>query len=225
MDIPSSAVAVAVLLLMATSKLPLPSQSHGVETVPSSIAGVDEVGRGAWFGPVVAAAVLLSADAELELARLGVTDSKKLSAKRRQVLVREIRLRAIDCQIGMATVEEIDQLNILQASLLAMRRSILQLNPIPQLCLIDGNQRIPDLEIAQETIIGGDHRSMAIAAASIVAKVWRDELITHLAAEYPQYDLASNKGYGTAKHRQALQEYGITPEHRRSFRPVGLFDR
>jgi ribonuclease HII len=209
---------------MVTNKLPLPSQSDGVETVPSSIAGVDEVGRGAWLGPVVAAAVLLSADAELELARLGVTDSKKLSAKRRQVLAGEIRLRAIDCRIGVATVAEIDRLNILQASLLAMRRSILQLTPTPQLCLIDGNQRIPDFEIAQQTIIGGDQSSMAIAAASIVAKVWRDELMINLATEYPQYDLASNKGYGTAKHRQALQEYGITPEHRRSFRPIALLE-
>jgi ribonuclease HII len=207
------------------SELPLPSQLDRVEMVPSSLAGVDEVGRGAWFGPVVAGAVLLSADVELELARLGVKDSKKLSPKRRQFLAGEIRTHAIDCQIGMATVAEIDRLNILQASLLAMRRAVLQLNPIPECCLIDGNQRIPDLEIAQQTIIGGDRLSVAIAAASIVAKVWRDELMVSLAAEYPCYDLANNKGYGTAKHRQALQEYGITPLHRRSFRPVRLFDR
>lgn len=210
---------------MATSKLPLPSRLDGVETVPTRIAGVDEVGRGAWLGPVVAAAVLLWPDAELELAQLGVTDSKKLSPKRRQMLVGEIRDRAIDCQIGVATVAEIDRLNILQASLLAMQRAVFQLNPVPQLCLVDGNQRIPDLGIAQQTIVGGDRSSMAIAAASIVAKVWRDELIVQLAAEYPQYDLARNKGYGTAKHRLALQEYGITPEHRRSFRPVQLCDR
>lgn len=206
------------------SELPLPSQSDRIETVPSGLAGVDEVGRGAWFGSVVAAAVLLSADAELELAHLGVTDSKKLSPKRRKFLAGEIHLRAVDCQIGMATVAEIDRLNILQASLLAMRRAVLQLNPIPQLCLIDGNQPIPDLEIAQQTIVGGDRLSMAIAAASIVAKVWRDESMVSLAAEYPQYDLARNKGYGTARHRQALQEYGITPLHRRSFRPVRLLD-
>lgn len=210
---------------MATSKLPLPSRLDRVETEFTAIAGVDEVGRGAWFGPVVAAAVLLSVDAEVELAQLGVTDSKKLSPKRRQILVGEIRSGAIDCQIGMATVEEIDRLNILQASLLAMRRAIWQLNPVPQLCLIDGNQRIPDLDISQETIVGGDRSSMAIASASIVAKVWRDELMMNLAADYPQYDLARNKGYGTAKHRQALQQYGITPWHRRSFRPVALFDR
>lgn len=225
MDIPLSAVAVAVLLPMATSKVPFQSRPDRVETISTDLAGVDEVGRGAWFGPVVAAAVVVSAETEVELARLGVTDSKKLSPKRRQILVGEIRNRAIDCQIGVATVAEIDQLNILQASLLAMRRSILQLTPTPQLCLIDGNQRIPDLDIAQQTIVGGDRRSMAIAAASIVAKVWRDELIVQLAAEYPQYDLAQNKGYGTAKHRQALEQYGITPLHRRSFRPVGCFDQ
>lgn len=178
------------------------------------------MGRGAWFGPVVAAAVLLSPEAELELAALGVTDSKKLSPKRRQILVGEIRDRAIDCQIGVATVAEIDRLNILQASLLAMRRAILQLNPAPSMCFIDGNQPISDLNISQQTIVGGDGNSIAIAAASIVAKVWRDELITNLAAEYPQYDLARNKGYGTAKHRQALQQYGVSDLHRRSFRPI-----
>jgi ribonuclease HII len=225
MDIPLSAVAVAVLLPMATSKVPFQSRPDRVETVSTDLAGVDEVGRGAWFGPVVAAAVVVSVEAEVELARLGVTDSKKLSPKRRQILVGEIRIRAIDCQIGVATVEEIDRLNILQASLLAMRRSILLLTPTPHLCLIDGNQRIPDLDIAQQTIVGGDRSSIAIAAASIVAKVWRDELIVKFAAEYPQYDLAQNKGYGTAKHRHALEQYGITPLHRRSFRPVGLFDR
>ncbi|HIK49972.1 MAG TPA: ribonuclease HII, partial [Oscillatoriales cyanobacterium M59_W2019_021] len=201
------------------SKVPSPSRLDRVETV-SDTAGVDEVGRGAWFGPVVAAAVLLSPEAELELAALGVTDSKKLSPKRRQILVGEIRDRAIDCQIGVATVAEIDRLNILQASLLAMRRAILQLNPAPSMCFIDGNQPISDLNISQQTIVGGDGNSIAIAAASIVAKVWRDELITNLAAEYPQYDLARNKGYGTAKHRQALQQYGVSDLHRRSFRPI-----
>lgn len=213
--------AAAVVPLRMASKLPLPSRLDRVEAV-DPVAGVDEVGRGAWFGPVVAAAVLLSPEAELELAALGVTDSKKLSPKRRQILVGDIRDRAIDCQIGWATVEEIDCLNILQASLLAMRRAVLQLQPVPSSCLIDGNQRIPDLEIRQRTIVGGDRRSIAIAAASIIAKVWRDTLITDLAAEYPQYDLARNKGYGTAKHRQALQQYGISDLHRRSFRPIGI---
>jgi ribonuclease HII len=189
---------------------------------PIGIAGVDEVGRGAWFGPVVAAAVLLSAEAETELACLGVTDSKKLSPKRRQFLAGEIRLRALDCQIGVATVAEIDRLNILQASLLAMRRAVLQLSPVPKGCLIDGNQRIPDLAIAQQTLVGGDGREILIAAASIVAKVWRDELIAHLATDYPQYDLIHNQGYGTPRHRQGLQQYGISPLHRRSFRPIRL---
>ncbi len=184
-----------------------------------SIAGVDEVGRGALFGPVVAAAVVLSVDAEVELAALGVRDSKQLSAKRRTALSGQIRALARDCQVGVATVAEIDRLNIGQATLLAMRRAIEQLQPPPQLCQIDGNRRIPDLPMAQETIIGGDRSSVAISAASIVAKVWRDELIVGLATNYPEYDLARNKGYGTARHREALQRYGATPEHRQSFAP------
>jgi ribonuclease HII len=184
----------------------------------TAIAGVDEVGRGALFGPVVAAAVLLSPEAELELAGLGVKDSKKLSARRRSQLVQCIRTRAIDCQIGVASVEEIDRLNILQASLLAMRRAILLLDPQPDLCLIDGKQAVPELSMIQETIVGGDGKSIAIAAASIVAKVWRDAAIVELATEYPQYALAQNKGYGTAAHRQAIGVYGLSPHHRRSFR-------
>jgi ribonuclease HII len=184
----------------------------------AAIAGVDEVGRGALFGPVVAAAVLLCADAELELARLGVKDSKKLAAQRRSQLDRCIRTHAIDCQIGVASVEEIDHLNILQASLLAMRRAILLLDPQPDRCLIDGNQSVPELPMIQETIVGGDGKSIAIAAASIVAKVWRDAAIVELAAQYPQYALDRNKGYGTAAHRQAIAVYGLSPHHRRSFR-------
>ncbi len=183
-----------------------------------SIAGVDEVGRGALFGPVVAAAVLLSPEAERELAQLGVKDSKKLSAQRRSYLVQCINSRAINCQIGVASVEEIDRLNILQASLLAMQRAILLLDPQPDRCLIDGNQAVPELPMAQETIVGGDGKSIAIAAASIVAKVWRDRVIVELADCYPQYDLAQNKGYGTAAHRQAIGVYGLSPYHRRSFR-------
>ncbi|SKB11811.1 Ribonuclease HII [Planktothrix sp. PCC 11201] len=181
------------------------------------IAGVDEVGRGALFGPVVAAAVILSEDGMAQLTSAGVKDSKKLTPGIRSRLAIEIKAIAIDCKIGWASVKEIDRFNILQATLLAMKRAILRLNPQPELCLIDGNQKIPQLLIPQQTIIKGDSTSIAIAAASIVAKVWRDQLITRLAKKYPEYDLKQNKGYGTAKHRQAIQDYGITCQHRQSF--------
>ncbi|MBP0000545.1 MAG: ribonuclease HII [Cyanobacteria bacterium SID2] len=185
----------------------------------SYLAGVDEVGRGALFGPVVAAAVLVFPDRLRQLREIGVADSKKLSPKRREYLAERVRQIADDTQIGVATVEEIDRLNILQATLLAMKRSIEALTPQPELCLIDGNRAVPDLQLPQRTVIGGDSREPAIAAASIVAKVWRDAEIVRLAERYPQYDLARNKGYGTAKHRQALQDFGVSPEHRRSFAP------
>ncbi|MDY6938275.1 MAG: ribonuclease HII [Cyanobacteriota bacterium] len=183
------------------------------------VAGVDEVGRGALFGPVVAAAVVLSAEAREALMVLGVRDSKKLSAQRRESLSSQIRDLACDCQVGVATVAEIDRLNILQATLLAMRRAIEQLNPPPEYCAIDGNRPVPNLSIPQETIVGGDRTSIEIAAASIVAKVWRDNWVVAVAAEYPEYDLARNKGYGTVRHREALQRYGATREHRQSFAP------
>jgi ribonuclease HII len=188
----------------------------------SHLAGVDEVGRGALFGPVVAAAVILPVAAHAHLINAGVTDSKLLSAVRRKQLAQEIRAVAIACHIGMASVREIDRLNILQATFLAMKRAIKQLHPQPTLCLVDGNQEIPGLLIPQQTIIKGDQKSVAIAAASIVAKVWRDDLIGRLAARYPGYDLNANKGYGTTKHRLALQQWGISAQHRRSFSPCQL---
>ncbi len=183
------------------------------------IAGVDEVGRGALFGPVVAAAVILPANALEELAAAGVTDSKLVSASQRQALAQLIRQLATDCRIGYASVREIDRLNILQASLLAMRRAIAKLKVQPSLCLIDGNQRVPALDIPQQTVVKGDRTSLVIASASIIAKVWRDELITRLSHRYPQYELARNKGYGTPTHRRAIAEYGSTPYHRQSFSP------
>lgn len=185
----------------------------------AEVAGVDEVGRGALFGPVVAAAVILPDQALKDLAVAGVTDSKKLSASQREKLALYIQSRALDYRIGVASVREIDRLNILRASLLAMQRAILRLNPIPKICLVDGNQRIPQLQIPHETIIRGDSISLAIAAASIMAKVWRDQLIIRLASKYPGYDLATNKGYGTLKHREALKKLGPSPQHRLSFRP------
>jgi ribonuclease HII len=198
------------------SKIEMPQRSPF-----AAIAGVDEVGRGALFGPVVAAAVILPADTA-DLAAAGVTDSKRLTPSQRVALAQLIRAIAIDCQIGVASVGEIDRLNILQASLLAMRRAILRLSPSPDLCLIDGNQKVPILLIPQQTWVKGDQHSLAIAAASIVAKVWRDALITRLDSRYPGYDLAHNKGYGTANHRQALETLGITRYHRRSFAPCQL---
>lgn len=183
------------------------------------LAGVDEVGRGALFGPVVAAAVILPDAALADLRVLGVTDSKQLSALHRERLAVHIRAIAIDYRVGMATVQEIDRLNILQASLLAMRRAIAQLQPQPDLCLIDGNQRIPQLLLPQRTLVKGDQQSLAIAAASIIAKVWRDRLMVRLARRYPGYDLATNKGYGTRNHRLGLQQLGPTRQHRRSFAP------
>jgi ribonuclease HII len=182
------------------------------------IAGVDEVGRGALFGSVVAAAVVLPLWAIPQLIALGVKDSKKLSPVKRKELIQPIKDLVAGWQISFATVAEIDELNILQASLLAMRRSVLNLPATPNICLVDGNFLIPNLNLAQKTVVKGDLRSPVIAAASILAKVWRDELIIDLAHQYPEYDLVRNKGYPTAKHRLAIARLGISREHRRSFK-------
>jgi ribonuclease HII len=183
------------------------------------IAGVDEVGRGALFGVVVAAAVILPKAKIAECAGWGIKDSKKLSASQRERLIPQIQQTAIAYQIGVATVAEIDELNILQASLLAMHRAISGLETTPELCLVDGNKAIPDLHLPQQTLVKGEDRAVSIAAASILAKVWRDRAIAELALVYPDYDLVKNKGYGTAKHLSAIERYGITCEHRRSFSP------
>lgn len=196
------------------------------------VAGVDEVGRGALFGAVVAAAVVLPVNAFELLKQSGVTDSKRLSAQRRTDLDMLIRELAVGCQVGMATVVEIENLNILGASLLAMERAIAQLatqpHPCqPNHCLIDGNQPLRFQLIApipQTTIVKGDAKSMSIAAASIVAKVWRDRLITELDAQYPGYDLIQSKGYPTAKHLAGIRDLGWTDQHRRSFKVKQLSD-
>ncbi|MFN6566768.1 ribonuclease HII [Dendronalium sp. ChiSLP03b] len=187
--------------------------------IPGLIAGVDEVGRGALFGPVVAAAVILPACALSELIAVDIKDSKKLSSYRRTQLAQLISALAIDWRIGFASTAEIDQMNILQATLLAMKRAVQKLKVQPTICLVDGNQSIKNLLLPQQTIVKGDERSLSIAAASIVAKVWRDELVLRLAAKYPMYDLARNKGYGSQKHLLALRQYGPSPLHRKSFRP------
>lgn len=186
---------------------------------PQIVAGVDEVGRGALCGPVVAAAVILPQTAFSELITAKINDSKKLSSTRRIKLARQICELALDWKIGCASPTEIDQINILQASLLAMKRAITQLEIQPEICLIDGNQMVKDLHQQQQTIVKGDSRSLQIAAASIVAKVWRDEIIVQMASKYPMYDLAQNKGYGSKNHLIALREHGPSPWHRHSFSP------
>lgn len=179
----------------------------------SVICGVDEAGRGPLAGPVCAAAVILPPDLELE----GLNDSKKLSEKRREALYPLICEQALAYGIAFASEQEIDELNILQATFLAMRRAVGQLGLKPDLALVDGN-REPDFgDIPVRTIIKGDSRSANIAAASILAKVTRDRFMLEQDAVYPQYGFAVHKGYGTQKHYAALREFGPCPIHRRSF--------
>ncbi len=181
--------------------------------------GVDEVGRGAIFGVVVAGAVSATPEQIEFFKQIGVKDSKKLNPDKREKLDRVIRSVAI-CGIGEATVAEIAELNILNASLLAMERAIFALNSPPEHCFIDGNQPLKFFEISpirQTTVVKGDSLHISIAAASIIAKVWRDNLITNLAKLYPDYNLAQNKGYATAKHIAAIKEHGLTDLHRAWF--------
>ena len=187
----------------------LMARGHGI------VAGVDEAGRGPLAGPVVAAAVIL--DDQQPIA--GLADSKTLTAARRERLFDEIRAKALCCSIAEASVEEIDRLNILQATLLAMRRAVQGLRLKPTLALVDGN-RLPRLDMPAEAIVKGDARVAAISAASILAKVTRDRWCAELHAQYPQYGFAGHKGYGTAEHLAALQAHGACPQHRRSFAPV-----
>ncbi len=183
--------------------------------VGQRVAGVDEVGRGPLAGPVVAAAVILDPERPIE----GLVDSKKISEKKRERLALEIREKALAWALGRAEVEEIDEINILQASLLAMQRAVEQLQPVPDRALIDGN-RCPMLSCPAEAIIKGDETVEAISAASIIAKVARDQEMLALDADYPGYGLARHKGYPTKAHIEALQTLGVTQIHRRSFGPV-----
>ena len=179
------------------------------------VAGVDEAGRGPLAGPVVAAAVIL--DDLRPIA--GLADSKKLTAARREALFDEIRAKALCCSIAEASVEEIDRLNILQATLLAMRRAVLGLRLKPALVLVDGN-RLPVLDVPAEAIVKGDEMVAAISAASILAKVHRDRWCAQVHVQFPQYGFAGHKGYGTAAHLEALRAHGACPLHRSSFAPV-----
>ena len=182
---------------------------------PGLIAGVDEAGRGPLAGPVVAAAVILDDLAPIK----GLKDSKQLSARARERLYDEIRAKALCCCIAQASVEEIDALNILQATLLAMRRAVEGLRLRPHQVLVDGNQ-LPLLPMPALAIVKGDAKVEAISAASIVAKVYRDRLCLELHARHPQYGFDGHKGYPTPAHLSALREYGVCPQHRRSFAPV-----
>lgn len=180
-----------------------------------NLAGVDEVGRGPLAGDVVAAAVILDPGRPIS----GLRDSKKLSAPRREELAQLIRERALAWSVARASVAEIDEINILQASLLAMHRAVRALDPQPGYVLVDGN-RLPRWDYASEPVVKGDDRVPAIAAASILAKVQRDSELIALEKQYPGYGFAAHKGYPTAVHLQALQTLGVTPVHRRSFAPV-----
>jgi len=179
------------------------------------VAGVDEVGRGPLAGPVVTAAVILDPDQPIS----GLADSKALSEKKREILFDEIREKAKAWAIGRAEVEEIDDINILQATMLAMQRAVAGLALQPKHVLVDGN-RCPELPCTAEAIIKGDGKIPAISAASIIAKVTRDREMVLLDAEYPGYGLAGHKGYPTKAHMAALNDLGVTPIHRRSFAPV-----
>ncbi len=179
------------------------------------VAGVDEAGRGPLAGPVVAAAVILNPGRRIR----GLADSKLLTPLRREQLDSQIRRRALSWALGFASVEEIDQLNILQASLLAMQRAVAGLGCKPQCVMVDGNQ-CPPLECSTVAVIGGDAKIPAISAASIIAKVTRDRHMLELDNLYPGYGLARHKGYCTPEHLAALLQLGVTPIHRRSFSPV-----
>ena len=182
---------------------------------PAPLAGVDEAGRGPWAGPVVAAAVILDRDAVPE----GLNDSKKLTAPRREALFDAIRTSA-DVGVGIGSVGEIDRLNIARANDLAMTRALAALSLEPAFALIDGKWLPPDLGLPARAVIGGDGVCLSIAAASIIAKVTRDRIMQNLAREHPGFGWERNAGYGTAEHREALDRIGVTPHHRRSFRPI-----
>lgn len=200
---------------MRSKKFSLPEQRSLDWDSAGLVAGVDEAGRGPLAGPVVAAAVILD---ELQPIA-GLADSKKLSARRRERLYDEILAKALCCSIAEASVQEIDQLNILQATLLAMQRAVAGLRLKPVKVLVDGN-RLPVLDVRAEAVVQGDALVPAISAASILAKVHRDRMCQALHAQYPVYGFDRHKGYGTAEHLSALAAHGPSPSHRISFAPV-----
>ncbi len=179
------------------------------------VCGVDEAGRGPWAGPVVAGAVVLDRNNYPQ----GLNDSKKLSHKKRTELFAQI-VETADYGIGIASVQEIDQLNILQATYLAMRRAVQNLQTVPSFALIDGNRIPPDLQCNAQSIVKGDGKSLSIAAASIIAKVTRDRIMFDLSKQFPGYGWESNAGYGVKAHQEGLNRLGVTPHHRVSFKPI-----
>lgn len=193
----------------------MPDFTHELGHHPGLVAGVDEAGRGPLAGPVVAAAVILRQEDCPE----GLDDSKKLTAARRARLEGEVKARALCWGLGVATVEEIDNLNILWATMLAMTRAVDALGRTCAHILVDGN-RLPKWDWPATAIVGGDAKCLSIAAASILAKEARDRMMVEAAERYPHYGWASNKGYGSARHLAALRDHGPTPLHRRSFAPV-----
>ena len=190
-------------------------KSHYYESLIE--AGCDEAGRGCLAGSVYAAAVILPSDYQNEL----LNDSKKLTAKKRYALREEIERDAIAWAVGIVRPEEIDKINILNASFLAMHRALDQLQVRPEAVIVDGNRFNPYQDLPSTTIVKGDGKYLSIAAASILAKTYRDDYMLSLAEEYPQYDWQSNMGYPTKKHRQAIREHGITPYHRKSYNLLG----
>ena len=190
-------------------------KSHYYENLVE--AGCDEAGRGCLAGSVYAAAVILPPDYENDL----LNDSKKLTAKKRYALREEIERDAIAWAVGIVTPEEIDKINILNASFLAMHRALDQLSLRPEAVIVDGNRFKPYQDLPFTTIVKGDGKYLSIAAASVLAKTYRDDYMLSLAKEYPQYDWQSNMGYPTKKHRQAIRDHGITPYHRKSYNLLG----
>lgn len=184
------------------------------------VCGIDEAGRGPLCGPVCAAAVILPLDFEFE----GVNDSKKLSEKKREKLYDVITENAVAYSVSMVDAKTVDEINILQATFLAMRNAVNGLSVKPDLALIDGNQK-PHLEIEERTVVKGDAKSVSIAAASILAKVTRDRYMIELDKKYPEYCFSKHKGYGTKLHYEMIEKYGICPEHRKSFLKKILGDR
>lgn len=180
-------------------------------------AGCDEAGRGCLAGSVYAAAVILPPDYENDL----LNDSKQLTEKRRYALREQIERDAVAWAVGIVTPEEIDKINILNASILAMHRALDQLQVRPEAVIVDGNKFKPYRELPHTCIVKGDGKYLSIAAASILAKTYRDDYMNGLADEYPMYDWRSNKGYPTSKHRDAIRQYGISPYHRRSYNLLG----